>query len=158
MSAPLQSPYSFDCESDCESSTTGQNFFATLGRRGVIVLAIIFNSVASIASIASAATGPLSWQDLLQRAASDSQEIKSGELQVRAQDYDRKRAWGGLLPDVNLTAQKYQQNQDPLGTDQETRATTYGGEVRWSLFSGFSTLADIQKSTAELGKSRAEFA
>lgn len=101
----------------------------------------------------------LNWKDLLQAAKEKSHQIKSRSFLAEGSAEDNSRAWGGVLPKLDVEAKKSKTDKTVGQTDLTPETTSKNdveemqARITLPLFRGFATLADIRKTQAEYLKS-----
>lgn len=91
----------------------------------------------------------MAWQDVARAALANNIEVRAESERVEARNAARFAAYGGYMPSVSLVASKSDANTTLAGAVSKKQADEYGAEVKWSIFSGFSTTANVERGKAD---------
>lgn len=100
--------------------------------------------------------GPLTLQEITERALANNRDVKIAEQAYSASTFDKSRAWGAFLPELSLEG-------GPLSAkfDEESNSGTAAYAIaEWNLYRGGQDAAEYDKAKIEqeLLKRRLDFA
>lgn len=100
--------------------------------------------------------GPLTLEEITQRALAKNRDVKSAEQAYSAATFEEGRAKGAFLPEVSLEGGPLTAKFD----DESNSGTAVYGKAEWNLYRGGRDSAEIQKARIEqdLQKKKLELA
>lgn len=95
------------------------------------------------------------WEDIKRTALDQNPSLKSSEKSFSAAEKSLSQSYSAFLPTLSLSGRKSKSESQSAGLETEARTETLSGTASLNIFSGFSTLANLNKSRALKGESEA---
>lgn len=89
-----------------------------------------------------------SWEQAKAISQEQDLSIKSAEFTLQSSQYGKKSTYGAFLPSLTLSARKNKSVAEAYGIESQTKTHSYSATATLNLFQGFSSVANVQKSTA----------
>lgn len=111
--------------------------------------------VSAFFPVLAGASGALSWEDCIAKAAESNPDILSARSTLKSTDFKAKAAWNGFLPQVSGSA-SYNSGNMSSSSFGNLSTDTYSAtvNVEQNLFSGFSDTGKVHQGMANRDASR----